>query len=144
MRRALYSHGAGPATSSFASQSASTLPLLTTAVADQRSLSAREPLTPGTAVFHFGTLELPAPALNLLTASVAHTISNRHMRRLEITETATESTRSLFLIVTKRADFQACFHVPISNVASLGTFRAAQLVEAEPVAHNGIRPLFAA
>jgi hypothetical protein len=66
------------------------------------------------------------------------------MRRLEITTTPIESTRSLFLIVTKRADFQACFYARIRNVASLDTFWAAQLVEVGAVAHNGIRPLFAA
>jgi hypothetical protein len=144
MRRAPYSDGAGPASSGFASQSAFTPPPLTTAVADQRSLSAREPSAPGTAVSDFGTLNLPAPALNLLPSSVAKTISNRHMRRLEITTTPIESTRSLFLIVTKRADFQACFYARIRNVASLDTFWAGQLVEVGAVAHNGIRPLLAA
>jgi hypothetical protein len=143
MRPALYSAGAGPASSGFASQFAYTLPLVTTAIADQRSPSSREPLTLGPTVSHFGTLNLPAPALNLLPAPIAQTISNRHMRRLGITATPMESTRSLFLIVTKRADFQACFYAPISRVTSLDTFWAGQLVEAEPVAHNGIRPLFA-
>jgi hypothetical protein len=58
------------------------------------------------------------------TLATAQAISNRHLVQLEITASSTESTRSLFLIVTKpRLCSQPFLHFPLATPVVRGTRR---------------------
>ena len=58
------------------------------------------------------------------TLAPARAISNRHLVQLEITASSTESTRSLFLIVTKpRLCSQPFLHFPLATPVVRGTRR---------------------